>query len=78
MLSVAARAPVVEGVNVKRTVQDPLTAIVPPFTHVPPPALAKLDGLAPVIVKNGVANTSAAVPVLETVNVVAPLVVPCV
>jgi hypothetical protein len=78
IFSVAAKAPVVEGVNVNRTVHEPLTAIVPPLTHVPVPELAKLDGLAPVIVKNGVAKTSAAVPVLETVSVVAPLVVPCV
>ena len=72
----AASAPVVEGVKVNRIVQDELGAIVAPLAQVPPPALAKLVGLAPVIVKYGVARTSLAVPLFVTVKVVAALVVP--
>ena len=65
-----------DGVNVMLTVQDALGAMVPPFTQVPVPALAKLLALVPVIVKYGVARTWFPVPVFETVIVVAPLVVP--
>ena len=51
MFMVAASAPVVDGVKVNKIVQDALGAMVPPLAQVPPPELAKLVGLAPVIVK---------------------------
>jgi hypothetical protein len=74
--NVAVRAPVAEGVKVRMMVQDALAAMEPALTQVPP-LRAKFVGLVPVMVKKGVARTSAAVPVLETVIVKGPLVVPC-
>lgn len=76
MVKVALRAPVAEGVKVRMMVQDEDAAIEPAFTQVPP-LRAKFVGLVPVMVKKGVASTSAAVPVLETVIVKGALVVPC-
>jgi len=76
MFKVAVRAPVAEGVKVRMTVQEALAAIEPPLAHVPPDR-AKLVGLVPVMVKNGVARTSVPVPVFETVTVNGELVVPC-
>ncbi len=66
-----------EGVKVKMMVQDAEAAIEPPLAHVPVPVFEKFVGFVPVMVKNGVARTSGAVPVLETVIVNPPLVVPC-
>ena len=74
---VAVLLPIADGVKVKLTVQDALGAIVPELTQVPVPALAKLVEFVPVIVKNGVAKTSEPVPMLVTVMVSGPLVVPC-
>ena len=76
MDKVAVRAPVAEGVKVRMMVQEPPAAIEPPLAQVPP-LRAKFVGLLPVRVKNGVARTSGAVPVLETVIVKGALVVPC-
>ena len=76
MFNVALRAPVTEGVNVRMIVQDDDAAIEPPFAQVPPDR-AKFVGFVPVMVKNGVASTSAALPVFDTVIVNPPLVVPC-
>ena len=72
----AESEPDADGVNVNLIVQEELVAIEPPFAHVPPPEFAKLLAFAPVIVKNGVPRTCGAVPTLETVTVVTPLVVP--
>ena len=76
MVNVAERDPVGEGVNVTLTVQEPETATVPPFTHVPVSVFVKLLASGPVIVKYGVAIICAAVPVLLTVMVSGALVVP--
>jgi hypothetical protein len=76
MFNVALRAPVAEGVKVRMTVQDVDAAIDPALAQVPP-VRTKFVGLVPVMVKNGVARTSEAVPVLETVTVKGALVVPC-
>src|SRR5258708_34468942 len=75
MVKVAARAPLADGVNVKFTVQEAAAAIVPPFEHVPVPALAKLAAFVPVRVKYGVLRVSVAVPTLLTVTVKGELVV---
>ena len=76
IVSTAERKPVGEGVNVTFTVQEPETAMVAPATQFPVPVFAKLLASVPVIVKYGVAKTSAAVPVLVTVMVSGALVVP--
>ena len=75
MVRTADMAPVAGGVKVTLTVHDPLAAMLPPLTQVPPPVFEKAEGLAPVIVKYGVDKTSAAVPVFDTVMVVEALVV---
>jgi len=75
MFNVAVRLPVADGVNVSRIVQEELAAIEPALTHVPP-LRAKLVGFVPVMVKKGVAKTSAAVPVFDTVTVKGALVLP--
>jgi hypothetical protein len=66
IFSMPVSGPVIEGVNVRFTVQDALTAIVAPFAQLPVPGFAKLVALAPVIEKYGVERTSEAVPVFET------------
>lgn len=76
IVKVAVRAPVAEGVKVRMMVQEADGAIVPALTQVPP-LCAKFEALVPVIVKNGVPRVSVPVPVLETVTVRPPLVVPC-
>jgi len=53
ILRVALRAPVADGVNVKRIVQEALAAIVPALAQVPPDR-AKSEAFVPVRVKNGV------------------------
>ena len=73
IFNVPARAPVADGVNVRSTVHDELTAIVPPFTHVPP-LRAKSAAFVPVMVKKGVESVCVAVPVFETVTVKGELV----
>ena len=51
IVKVPDRAPVVDGVKVSFTVQEALAGMVPPLTQVPVPALAKLVGFVPPIVK---------------------------
>ena len=51
IFSVPLSGPMVEGVNVRFTVQDALAAIVAPSAQLPVPAFAKLVALAPVIEK---------------------------
>src|SRR5258708_7076403 len=76
IFSVAASAPVVDGVKTRNAVQEELAGIDAPLAHVPDAVLfAKLEAFVPVIVKYGVARTSAAVPVLLIVMTVAELVV---
>jgi hypothetical protein len=77
ILRVAERAPTAGGVKVKRTVQLPAAATVPPLAHVPP-VRTKSAAFVPVSVKNGVFRMSEAEPVFETVTVRAELVEPCV
>jgi len=48
---VAVLEPVADGVNVRFTVQEPLTGMLPPLVQVPVPALAKLFAFVPVIVQ---------------------------
>ena len=74
----AESGPLAEGVKVRMMVQVPEAAMVPPLTQFPPPALAKLVALAPVMVKKGVDSVSVAVPTLVTVIVSGALVVPVV
>ena len=76
IVRLAVRAPVADGVNVKSTVQEELIAMVAPLAHVPVPAFAKLEALAPAIVKYGVAKTCGPEPLFETVTVSGELVVP--
>lgn len=68
IFSVAALAPRMLGVNVTVMVQVPEGVTVPPSEQVPA-ARAKFVGFAPVKVKNGVASTRLALPVLVTVTV---------
>lgn len=74
MFKAAARPPVPAGVKVSVTVHEPLTAIVPPFAQVPA-VRTNSAAFGPVKVKNGVAKTSDAFPVFETVIVSGALVV---
>jgi hypothetical protein len=50
-VNVALRTPVADGVKVRLTVHEELAAIVPPFAHVPVPALAKFEAFVPVMLK---------------------------
>jgi hypothetical protein len=68
MFKAAVRLPVAPGVKVSVIVQEPLTAILPPLRQVPA-VRAKSAALSPVTVKKGVAKTSVAVPMFETVIV---------
>jgi hypothetical protein len=77
ILSVAARAPFAVGVNVTLIVQLAFAARLPDGLHVPAPAAlpkAKSLLLAPMI--ENPAKLTAADPVLLTVTLSAPLVVP--
>ena len=76
IVRMADRAPGAVGLNVTLTVQEPLTAMVPLLTQVPPPALAKSPAFVPVIVKYGVPSVAEPVPLFVTVTVVTALVVP--
>jgi hypothetical protein len=71
----ADRAPAAVGVNVRFTVQEPLTAMVPPLVQVPVPAFTNSLAFVPVMVKYGFCRTSAAVPVFVMVMVSGELVV---
>jgi hypothetical protein len=69
------RAPAAVGVKVRFTVQELLTAIVPPLAQVPVPAFTNSLAFVPVMVKYGVERISEAVPVFVTVMVSGELVV---
>lgn len=51
IVRMALSAVIVAGVKVNLTVQEAPAAIVPPFAHVPVPALAKSAAFGPVSVK---------------------------
>jgi len=75
MLSVIFRAPPLEGENVRTLVQVPAGATVPLAVQVPP-LRAKSALFVPVRVKKGFARFSVPDPLLVTVTVNPPLVVP--
>ena len=77
IFSVAASAPVVDGVKTMNAVHEVLAAMDAPLTQLPNPLFAKLEAFAPVIVKYGVASACAAVPVLLIVTTIGKLLLAC-
>jgi hypothetical protein len=74
-VSVAARAPVVVGVKVRLTTQEPPCPKVLRFMQVVPLAKEKSPGLAPVIESAGFPNCKTPFPVLLSVTFITELVV---